>query len=249
MYKKILSIIVILAVAACLNAGEIKDGRELIKKMYEKYNGKWHKNITYTQVADLYNKKGDFVRKEISQELISMPGKLIVKVGNKDSGDGHMYKNETTYIFKDGELVFKKKRPHFVILSGYDVYSLPPDTTADKLECMGYDLTRICETTFNNRDVFIVGVTDPSDKKSSQLWVDKKDLYLVKSIIYDPKYKRTLEVILTGYKKFDEKWLSTGMIFKVNDRLKVKQKYVDITFPTELPEDLFSVEDFEDSEW
>ena len=71
----------------------IKNGHDVLAKMYETYEGKWYKNLSFTQKTTFYGVKGEVARTQMWYELMSLPSNLAIKFDDKDSNNGILFKN------------------------------------------------------------------------------------------------------------------------------------------------------------
>ena len=124
----LLSITILLS--STLFSQKINNGTDVINAMYKKYDGgkKWYKYFTFTQDAIFY-RNDSVIKTEVWHEVGSFPGYLAIKFDKKDSKDGLIFAVNKVYSIKDG--VAKEPKPfiHDLLLVGFDVYFLKPETT------------------------------------------------------------------------------------------------------------------------
>ncbi len=79
-------------------------GKELLTKMHEKYAGKWYKTFQFKQTTDIY-KNDSLIRSQVWSEHIQFPQNFRIDFGNADSGNAVIFKNDSSYYFKNSKLL------------------------------------------------------------------------------------------------------------------------------------------------
>lgn len=235
-----------LIISSVINTkAQIKNGNELITAMYNTYNGKWYKNFTFTQDAIFYS-EGKETRKEIWHEAASFPGKLVIKYDSMNSGNGVVFSNYTVVGIKNG--IAKQPKPfiHDLLLVGFDLYFLPPETSIKILDSLGYNLKILREDYFEGRKCWVCGA-EKNDSISNQFWIDQERLYM-HNITYK-KNQKTMNVVFTDYEKIKGNWVSKKVIFKKNGITELIEKYYNIKFPQNLDQSIFESKYFLDAKW
>src|SRR5688572_24064899 len=144
--------------------------------MRERYQGRWYETLTFVQKTTLPNGKV-----ETWYEALSAPGKLRIDIAPLDSQRTLLFRNDSLYEFRGGQRVAARELVHPLMVLGFDVYLQPDSVTIAKLRGLGYDLSRLHETTWRGRPTYVVGAA-AGDTTSRQFWIDKERLYFVRSL-------------------------------------------------------------------
>jgi hypothetical protein len=158
-----------------------RDGEALIRRMRERYDGKWYRTLTFVQKTTLPN--GEV---ETWHEALSAPGLLRIDIAPLDSMHTLIFRDDSLYVFKAGHLTESRDLIHPLLVLGFDVYVQPESVTIGKLRGLGYDLSRLHETTWQGRPTWVAGAL-PGDSTSRQFWIDKERLYFVRSLEPSPQ--------------------------------------------------------------
>lgn len=217
-----------------------KNGNDLIKAMYHKYEGKWYKYFTFSQNMEFY-RNDSLIKKDVWHEAALFPGNLLIKFGEKNAMDGVLFSNFNVYSFQKDKEMQSAPMVHDLLLVGLDVYFYKPEFTCHLLDSLGYDLKKIREDVFEGRKVFVVGA-NKDDLESPQFWIDAERLYMHR-IIYKKKGKVS-DVIFADYEKMKNYWVSKTIIFKQNGKLNLIERYYDIKFPKQIPTEYFDPSKF-----
>ncbi len=244
MKTRLITILIIsLAVFSCNN--KINNGEELIKGMRTTYNGKWYQKIAFEQNSYFY-KNDSIYKKQVWYETYQFPGKLTIKFDSITSGSGYLFSKDTLSIFSSGELTSQRRRIHDLVVLSMDIYSQEVSKTVEQLNELGYDLSKMHSNTWAGQDVFVVGANE-GDTLSTQFWIEKERLLLLRTLsIENGKYK---EIIFNDYTKFNDSWIEQTVIFKLNNKVDMKEEYFNIREPKDINPHDFDPENFVDLFW
>jgi len=226
---------------------DVDSGVEVLSMMYEKYEGKWFKNFTFTQETIFYGRNNEVARTQTWYEAMSLPGKLAIKFDEKDSGNGILFNNGTQHGYVDGKKIQEFPTVHDLLVLGFDVYHQSVDSTASQLMRNGYDLERTYTDEWQGRKVYVVGV-DEADSTQPQFWIDAERLVFVRNITIG-RGNTLQEVQFNNYEKLGNGWIAPEVIFKANGMLGLVEKYSEMEIPDSLNPDIFDPEKFVDAEW
>ena len=226
---------------------DVDSGVEVLSMMYEKYEGKWFKNFTFTQETIFYGQNNQIVRTQTWYEAMNLPGKLAIKFDEKDSGNGILFNNGTQYGYVDGQKIQEFPTVHDLLVLGFDVYHQSLDSTANQLTRNGYDLEKLYMDKWQGREVYVVGV-DEADTNKPQFWIDAERLVFVRNITIG-RGNTLQEVQFNNYEKLGNGWVAPEVIFKANGMLGLVEKYSEMKIPDFLNPDIFDPKKFVDAEW
>jgi hypothetical protein len=237
---KLFFLILVLAVPTF--AAKVENSEDLIAAMHKKYAGKWYKTLTFVQ-KNTQTKPDGTTENSVWYEAMSLPGKLRIDFAPLESGNGMLFLDEKQHNFNGGKLVRSNPTIHPLMVLGFDVYGQPVETTLRQLKDLKFDLTVFREDKLDGRAVYVVGAKK-DDLKSRQFWIDKKNLYLLKTIQpAGPDGALTQEIQFNKYQKVKGGgWIAPEVVFLVDGKRVFLEEYTEIRTNVELDADLFAPE-------
>ena len=232
--KSIFCFALILVLFSFTNNEKIK-GEQVLQKMYKRYVGKWYKNFTFSQTTENF-KNDSLIKTSIWHESIIYPNLFRITIGEITDGNALIEKNDSVFNFNKGKIVRRALIDDDVTFLLGGMYFMPFKNVIEKTIKEGYDITKACETKFEGKAVFIIGV-DSVSEKGNQLWIEKDRLIVVRFIKYKPEMK--LDVILSDYKKVENGWRENTVAIYLNDKLYQKEKYFDCKANTKIDSSIF----------
>jgi hypothetical protein len=207
-------------------------GRDIVKKMHDRYAGKWYHSFTFNQTTEQY--RNDTLKKtQTWYEFIRFPDRFRMDFGDADSGNAAIFRGDSCYRFKNYKPVsttINNNEGLIFLLGGMFFY--PLDQTYTILDSLHYDLTRAREDTWKDRPVFVIGADG-----GNQLWIDKDKLYLTRMIKVDGEQK--MDARFEGYQPFGGGWSETKCSFYLNDKLIQVETYHDCKANATLDDRIF----------
>ncbi|NDK57233.1 LolA-like protein [Pontibacter fetidus] len=222
------------------------DGTAVIQQMYDRWQNKWYPNFAFEQKAIFY-KDDAITKEEVWQEIYSQPGNLHIRFNGFESGNGVIFKADSVYNFQGNQLKAKQHTIHPLVLLSFDVYFYTPATTIAKLKELNFDLSKITEAKWQGRDAYVIGTTNPNDSTTSQFWVDKERLYVVRVLTNNKGVARDVEI--NNYKEMENYWVATEILFKTDGKLTLKEEYYNISFPKSVDMSIYNPEKFATARW
>ncbi len=200
-----------------------QNSKDVVKKMYERYSGKWFRTFTFNQTTENY-RNDSLIRTATWYEAISYPDNFRIDFGDIKNGTAVIFKRDSAYNFRNGKpgKVSVNNDDLTFLLGG--MYFYPFDSVVKKLTALGYDLNKFHEDKWQGRKTYVIGANAPGEKVN-QLWVDKENLFLVRFIKFTDGRKE--EGILNDHKKFGGGWSETSCTFYIDDKLFQKEIYHD----------------------
>ena len=209
----------------CACDNEIKSTEDLMKEISSRYNGKWFTQLKFSQTV--YNYENDsLVGTEINDEEYSFPSNLIIYLTPGDTSNRYICRNDSILIYKNNELDSVEQATHDAIILSMDIYNMKFDEIMKRWEDLPYDINKFHERVDNGRKVYVIGA-EKGDSISNQAWFDAEHLYFIKVI---KKRKIGLrETIFTDYMSLGDKgWVEQEVIFKLNGKVFMREKYFNI---------------------
>ena len=194
---------------------------QLLKKMYSRYSGKWYTSLTFSQTTESY-RNDSLVKTATWYEAIKYPDKFRIDFGDIKNGNAVIFTKDSTYNFRNGKpgRITANTDDLTFLLGGMYFYDF--DSVVSKLHQLGYDLEHFHEDRWKGHDVYVIGAKDTA-QKLNQLWIDKKNLFVVRFIKYTDGHKE--EGILDHHQKFGGGWSETSCIFFADGKLVQKETY------------------------
>jgi outer membrane lipoprotein-sorting protein len=212
-------------------------GRDIVKKMHDRYAGKWYHSFTFNQTTEVY--RNDTLKSTSTwYEFIRFPDRFRMDFGPADSGNAAIFRGDSCYRFKNFQLrstTINNNEGLIFLLGG--IFSYPLDQTYAILDSLHYDLSKAREDTWKDRPVYVIGA-----EGGNQLWLDRERLYLSRMIKVGGQ--QTMDARFDDYKPFDDGWSETKCSFYINGKLVQVETYHDCKANTTLDDRIFDPKNF-----
>ena len=218
-------------------------GEQVIRDMRARYAESWYETFTFVQDARFYGDDGEIARVETWYETMRIPGELRIDIWPISSGNGVIFNDDVAYSITGGQPQTAQPMVHSLLVMGFDVYRQPPDTTIAKVRSLGVDLSRSYETTWDGRDVVVVGSSSPNDMASYQFWIDRERLVMLREL------NGPTEVRFTAYEPADEAWVATRVEFYRDGEMTLEEIYRDMRFNVAIEDGVFDPRENRVPEW
>ncbi len=192
--------------------------------MYDRYHNKWHSSLSFNQTTERY-KNDSLVKADTWYERIAYPDMLRIDIGSPNSGNGIIFRKDSTYVFNNNKITRSIKNENELIFFLGGLYFVSFDDVLSHFKALHYDLSKFHTSTWKGHPVYVIGA-DKDDEKINQLWVDQDKLIPVRFIKYDNKSKE--EGLFEQHIALKNAWSETKCIFYVNDHLLQVEKYHDV---------------------
>jgi hypothetical protein len=196
----------------------------LLQKMYARYHGKWHSSLSFNQTTEKY-KNDSLVKSETWYERISYPDLLRIDVNGPKSGNGIIFRHDSTYVFNNNKIVRSIKNENELIFFLGGLYFSPFDDVLAHFKALNYDLAKFHASVWKGKPVYVIGA-DKDDEKINQLWIDQDKLVAVRFIKYENNTRE--EGTFEDHIALKNAWSETKCTFMVNDHLLQVEKYHDV---------------------
>lgn len=196
----------------------------LLQKMYARYHGKWHSSLSFNQTTERYN-KDSLVKSDTWYERIAYPDLLRIDIGSTKSGNGIIFRKDSTYVFHDNKITRSLKGENELIFFLGGLYFVPFDTVLAHFKALHYDLSKFRTSTWKGKPVYVIGA-DKDEEKVNQLWIDQDKMVPVRFIKYDDNGKE--EGFFEGHIALKNAWSETKCSFYINDKLLQVETYHDV---------------------
>ena len=215
-------------------------GKEIFAKMHEKYAGKWYKTFSFSQTTEIY-KNDSLVRSETWNEHIQFPQKFRIDFGNRDSGNAVIFKNDSSYVFRNSKKVRTSYYPNDLLFLIGGLYFYPLDISIKKLSSFGFDINKFHEDEWKGEKVYVIGAEKKEDS-TNQVWFDKKNYNLLRMIKFDKGQKE--EALFDDHVKLNGGYSETLVHFYINNKLVQVEKYYNLKGDIKIDPAIFDPDNF-----
>ena len=230
------------------NTGEPADGRAVLARMHDRYEGRWFNTLTFVQRTTQYRPDGT---SQISTWYEAQRGpRLRIDVGDPSAGNGALYTADSLYVLRAGKVVrtMAEGNPFLPLIVG--VYTQPLDQTIAQIAPYKVDLSRIHTQDFEGKPTYVVGSASPSDTTSPQFWVERDRLIVTRfllPLIPSPD-NRVQDVRLENNVAVGGGWLATRVRMLDKGKPMQTEEYSDWRVNVPLPESFFQAEHWSEGE-
>jgi hypothetical protein len=224
----------------------ISSTESLIEAMQHKYAGKWAKTVTFVQYNTHY--KNDSVSgTSVWYEAIAYPDKFRIDFGHPREGNAVIFANDSVFNFKEGQLKASRRQPNNLMLVAGGIYFLKKSEALQRLKEAGYDITTFHEGNWQGKPVYVIGAAK-GDLSKTQFWIDKENLYLVRTLTPTPD-QHLQEARFSKHIKSAGGWIETEVLFLTDGIKEQLEEYKEIKANAHLPEGLFNHTSFGKIHW
>ncbi|HTE02374.1 MAG TPA: hypothetical protein VK668_23955 [Mucilaginibacter sp.] len=196
----------------------------LLHKMYDRYHGKWHQSLSFNQTTERY-RNDSLIKSDTWYERIAYPDRLRIDIGSPKSGNGIIFRGDSTYGFRDNKITRVQKNENELIFFLGGIYFSSFEDGLAHFKALNYDLTKFHTDTWKGKPVYVIGA-DKDGEKVNQLWIDKDKLVAVRFIKYENNSKE--EGTFEDQIPLKNAWSETKCSFYINDKLLQVEKYHDV---------------------
>lgn len=211
----------------------------LIKAMHGRYDGKYLKTMSFLQNNTAFTTTGE-EQKSQWYEHLEVPGKLRIAFLPASQKSGLVHVDDRVASFDNGMRVDFRRSVNPLLLLTADVYAAPTAAILRGLDSLRVDTNLIRTDEWEGRPVYVVGAK-AGDTTSTQMWVDRERLHLVRFIQRDRRGARTIvsDIRVRNYRQIDGYEIPTEFLVLRNGRPLWREQYADIRINPTLPPDVF----------
>ena len=220
-------------------------GEAVLTRMHDEYQGKWYRTLTFVQAVIRPGRP-----EESWYEAAAIPGKLRIDIAPIDSGRAFLYVDDSLFVFNGGKRVQAAKDRNPLMTLGFDVYAQDPAVSATHLRERGIDLSKVYESTWQGRPVWVVGAAR-GDTTSNQFWVDRDRLLFVRLIEQRPGQAGPvrMDIEFNRYERLGGGWIAPEVVFRRNGVEFMREIYRDMRADPQLDPALFSTTEYRPPSW
>lgn len=197
----------------------------VIKAVHKKYYQAPCKCYTFSQKNTHY--KADTVSGHSEwYEAIEFPDKFRIDFGDKAGGNFVIFKHDSVFNYKKGELVkTRSDSSSLLLLLGGMFYRDLNDVLA-RIKKAGYDLKVLSVQKWKGNDTYVIGAKE-HDLKSNQVWIDKASLKVMR-IIEKIGDGDMMDMRFESHQPACKGYVETKVTFRRNGVLEQEEDYYDI---------------------
>ncbi|MBO7571373.1 MAG: hypothetical protein J6T48_04375 [Bacteroidales bacterium] len=242
-----IGIMILLSATSCSN---IRSAKGLFTAIEKRYCANWFNNIRYMISVVKFNDDNSEKRSTCSAEYVR-PSQHIIKT-DLINDDGYIYRNDTIYAFKDGEMISSKQGINDFVFIVMDLYGMTADEMMTRIEQTGFvNTSEFCtyENPESKRKSYIVGVSNYGEEteKNNQIWFDTQTL-LPQMVqrkrddghLYSISFDNYIQIGGCG-------WMPQKITYSMDGQIKIIERIYDAVIPIYEKTEL-SVENFCDNE-
>jgi outer membrane lipoprotein-sorting protein len=216
-----LSLVLVSVLVSCQKTNNtINSTESLFKAMKQKYDGKWFKNYTFKQLTIRYDAEGIMTDSTMWYESVGYPSFFRID-RDIEQKNYVVYRNDSTYNFRDGELYESLDKPATHLLFKGGLYFMSLDESLEKLKKYNYKSNKFRKDVFKGQQAYVVG------DSTNQFWLHAKDFYCLRRI-YTTENGNKVDVVYDDFKKLDNGWVEQKVTFYVNGVERLNEFYKDI---------------------
>ncbi|MFD0793322.1 hypothetical protein ACFQZX_06805 [Mucilaginibacter litoreus] len=229
----------VLCVAIVLSVGftpsKQPTSTDIIKKMYNRYHGKWHSSLAFTQTTGRY-RNDSLIKTDTWQERILYPDRLRIDFGDPALGNGVIYRADSSYLFRSNKIMRAAKDENELIFFLGGLYFKPLQDVLAHFKALNFDLNKFHESTWKGKAVYVLGAVSDNEKVT-QLWIDAGKLVPVRYFKYATNGK--MEATFEEHKMIAGAWSETFCKFYINDKLLQTETYTGIKANQQFDQSIF----------
>jgi len=211
-------------------------GKDVIDFMYQKYKQGPCKLYTFSQKNNHF-RNDSIVGTSEWHEYIEFPDKFRIDFGEKTEGNFIIFKNDSSYNYKNNELKTIRSNTNTLLLLLGGMYYRELADVDTRLKMEGYNTQILSTQKLNKQPVYVIGALH-GDTLSNQIWVSKKN-WRVLRIIEKIDETSTMDMTFDAFQKSCNGYIETKVTFKRNGKIEQVEEYYDI-----IAHDIFSADVF-----
>lgn len=211
-------------------------GEKVFGMMYQKYHGKWHRNVTFVQKTEQYAYE-QIDNTQTWYEAIQFPGDLRIDIGDTKNGNLIIFHNDSLFKYQNDSNIYARGDFNTLVFLTGGMYYRSLDSALDMFKYYKYNMAKATVAKWKGRDMYVIG-TDSVGEQVNQLWIDKENLLINRIIEYDGWSK--MEFIFEDHKQIGDSWVETKVTIYQDDKKAQVEYYQDLQVNTEVDPRIFN---------
>jgi hypothetical protein len=199
-------------------------GENVLDMMYQKYHGKWHRNLTFVQKTEQIAYE-QIDNTQTWYEAIQFPGDLRIDIGDTKNGNLIIFHNDSLFKYQNDSNIYARVDHNTLVFLTGGMYFHTLDSTLTLFKNYKYDMSKAMEAQWKGKDMYVIGA-DIANAPANQLWIDKETLLVHRIIEYDGWSK--MEFQFEDHEQFGESWVETKVTIYQDDKKAQIEYYQDL---------------------
>ncbi|MDF2452642.1 MAG: hypothetical protein K0S26_2146 [Bacteroidota bacterium] len=216
---------------------KFETGQDVIRFMHEKYKQGPCKSYTFSQKNSHY-RNDSIVGNSEWHEYIEFPDKFRIDFGKSGDGNFIIFKNDSSYRYKNSQLKKVKEDPNILLLLLGGMYYRELSDVYARLEKEHFH-TEILSTQKVKKQTYYVIGAQKGDTLSNQIWIDKTNFRVVR-IIEKMDSENTMDMTFDAFQKSCKGYTETKVTFKRNGKIEQVEEYYNIISRDKMPDEIFN---------
>jgi len=229
--------VISIAVDADQPSFSFKTGTDVLSYVHQKYRNGPCKAYTFSQKNTHY-RNDSIVSTSEWHEAVEFPDKFRIDFGDKARGNCVIFRNDSSYRYKNFELRGKKYDSNVLLLLLGGMYYRELTDVIARLQKEGYNTAVLSKQKWNKQKVYVIGA-EAGDVSSNQIWVSKKTWRVVR-IIERMEGKDMMDMTFDSHQDHCKGYVETKVTFKKNGKTEQVEEYYNIQSLEKFPEDVFN---------
>ena len=224
----LLALVLPASLATAQTSGTPKSGADVLERMRAAYAGKWYHTLTFVQKTTFYDSTGKETYQTWYESLRHTPKsgtQLRIDVGEPSAGRGVLYTADSVWVMRDGKLAAARGDGNVFLPLIEGVYVQPVEQTLRELESSHLDMSKVHASKWENRPVWVVGASSPSDTTSPQFWIDADRNVVVRFILSFGEGQPPMDARLEKYERVGDGWLATKIVMSQSGKPRQAEEY------------------------
>ena len=218
--KKLFLVFLLASIASCNSNKDYQTTKELFQTMKAKNDGVWFQNFRFKQHTLRFDAAGVKTDSTVWIESVSYP--YHFRIDRDISQDVYtIYKNDSTYNFKDSKLSMATDIPSTHLLFKGGLYFVSLDEAIQKLKKYKYNTATFRKDSFMGEPAYVVGDDD------NQFWVHAEKFYCMRRIYTTPNNQK-VDVVYEDFKPLGKGWVEQKVTFYIEGKKRLEEFYFDI---------------------
>lgn len=217
---------------------QVRDLSSLLQKMKNHLGETGVKEYTFVQETIRFDQEGNPRDTTLWYEAMQFPDKFRIDFGSPTGGNTVIYREDSMYYFKEGELVRNQESPMELTLleGGLAVWSV--EKVLGKMKDLGYDTGIFREDEFGGAAVYVIGA-EKGDLTAKQVWIDQEKLTTRRRIDPNPE-GQLVEAVFDKFENHQGLWVESWVEFYIDGKLLQTEQYMDLQVNPGLNANLFA---------
>jgi hypothetical protein len=206
--------------------------------MRDRYDGKWYRNLTFSQKVTYFRPDGTTLRVDTWYEAGAMPGRLRIDFAEPARANGVVYRADSVYRIQEGRVADRRAGRNPLLLLGFDVYAQPVARTLEQLRAERINIDVLRLDTLSGKRMYVVGA-GPTDSISNQFWIEADRMLFVRLIQSDTTRRVTSDIRFENYVQHDGGWVAEKVRIIRGGNTVFQEEYSSVRVNVPLDDDLF----------